>query len=77
MSDRCHDAPIYQKMQELYTKLALDPGEGFPWGTGRENARALGYNERWLELLPVPVWESAAAVGLRAWATENMPPQPQ
>ena len=63
MSDTCDDSSLCGQIQELYTKLALHPEEGFAWGKGKENARALGYDERWLQILPEAVWESAAAVG--------------
>jgi hypothetical protein len=63
MSDTCNRTDICEQVQELYTKLALHPEGGFAWGKGKENARVLGYAEKWLELLPDAVWESAAAVG--------------
>ncbi len=47
----------------LYTELALRPDQEFGWGKGKENARALGYEARWLDTLPEILWESAAAVG--------------
>jgi SAM-dependent methyltransferase len=47
----------------LYTDLALHPGKDFGWNKGRENARRLGYDPRWLDSLPDLLWESAAAVG--------------
>lgn len=47
----------------LYSELARNPGKEFGWGKGKENARALGYEARWLERLPQRVWESTAAVG--------------
>lgn len=47
----------------LYTELAERPERDFGWGKGRENARALGYDPRWLALLPDVAWESAVAVG--------------
>jgi ubiquinone/menaquinone biosynthesis C-methylase UbiE len=50
-------------IQQLYTALARYPHNPFGWGTGKENARTLGYAGRWLETLPGAVWESAAAVG--------------
>lgn len=46
----------------LYTDLAERPNRDFGWAKGRENARALGYDARWLDL-PDLLWESAAAVG--------------
>ena len=47
----------------LYTELAQHPEKDFGWGKGKKNARALGYDEEWLNRLPDIVWESAAAVG--------------
>lgn len=52
-----------EQLVELYTRLARAPDAEFGWGKGKENARALGYDEEWLNLLPNEVWESAAAVG--------------
>jgi arsenite methyltransferase len=63
MSDTCNSTDICEQVRELYTKLALPPKKGFAWGKGKENARTLGYDERWLELLGEAVWESAAAAG--------------
>ncbi len=48
---------------ELYSRLANEPASEFGWGKGKENARTLGYGEKWLNQLPDIVWESAAAVG--------------
>lgn len=66
MSDRAKccgtDAPLDQ-IRSLYTELALRPDKDFGWGKGKENARRLGYDAVWLERLPEPVWESAAATG--------------
>jgi ubiquinone/menaquinone biosynthesis C-methylase UbiE len=50
-------------IQTLYAELAMHPEKEFGWGKGKENARRLGYDERWLESLPDVAWESAAAVG--------------
>ncbi len=47
----------------LYTELAEHPDRDFPWGKGRENARALGYDATWLDGVPDAAWESSAAVG--------------
>lgn len=52
-----------EQLLELYTRLATTPESDFGWGKGKENARALGYDEEWLNILPDEVWESAAAVG--------------
>jgi len=59
--DSCPD--VHAQLLQLYTRLANKPDTDFGWGTGKENARQLGYNETWLEQLPDCVWESAAAVG--------------
>jgi ubiquinone/menaquinone biosynthesis C-methylase UbiE len=48
---------------DLYTELARRPDKDFGWGKGKENARALGYDARWLDILPDALWASAAAVG--------------
>ena len=50
-------------IRALYTELAIHPEKEFGWGKGKENARRLGYDKRWLESLPDIAWESAAAVG--------------
>ena len=52
-----------EQVRLLYTELAQYPENDFGWGKGKENARALGYAEEWLDRLPDIVWESAAAVG--------------
>jgi SAM-dependent methyltransferase len=44
-------API-EGILALYTELALHPGKDFGWGKGRENARRLGYDARWLDAVP-------------------------
>ena len=51
------------ELLDLYARLANEPASDFGWGKGRENARALGYAEEWLDHLPECVWESSAAVG--------------
>lgn len=61
-SDCSADNPLEQ-VRLLYTELAQNPEKDFGWGRGKDNARALGYAEEWLNLLPDIVWESAAAVG--------------
>jgi arsenite methyltransferase len=48
---------------KLYTELAQRPEQDFGWGKGRENARVLGYETRWLDTLPDLLWESSSAVG--------------
>lgn len=57
------DCDPLEQIRSLYTELALQPDKDFGWGTGRDNARQLGYAEDWLARLPDVVWESAAAVG--------------
>ncbi|MEA3410806.1 MAG: methyltransferase domain-containing protein [Pseudomonadota bacterium] len=58
-----HGPDIRAQLLELYTRLANEPDSDFGWGRGKDNARALGYPEDWLNRLPDGVWESAAAVG--------------
>ena len=48
---------------KLYTDLAQRPDKDFGWGKGKENARVLGYEARWLDTLPDVLWESSSAVG--------------
>jgi SAM-dependent methyltransferase len=64
-NSNCTTTPVSVEdgIRNLYTDLALHPANDFGWGKGKENARILGYDEAWLERLPDPVWESAAAVG--------------
>lgn len=50
-------------IKSLYTDLATSPDKDFGWAKGKENARRLGYDERWLTALPAIIWESSAAVG--------------
>jgi ubiquinone/menaquinone biosynthesis C-methylase UbiE len=65
MNDPRSEDPLAapEAIQALYTELALHPRKDFGWGKGKENARALGYDERWLQGLPDVAWDSAAAVG--------------
>jgi arsenite methyltransferase len=61
-----NDCPAENPLEQvrlLYTELAQHPEKDFGWGRGKKNARALGYDEEWLNHLPDIVWESAAAVG--------------
>jgi SAM-dependent methyltransferase len=46
MSDTCSGSGICEQVRELYTSLALHPEKEFGWNKGKENARALGYDER-------------------------------
>lgn len=59
----CSDEDRLEQVRLLYTELAQHPEKDFGWGKGKKNARALGYDEEWLNRLPDIVWESAAAVG--------------
>jgi arsenite methyltransferase len=54
---------LFEQIRALYSGLALHPEKDFGWGTGKENARVLGYDRDWLERLPGAVWESSSAVG--------------
>jgi arsenite methyltransferase len=58
----CGETPEDQ-IRQLYSKLALNPEQEFGWGKGKENAKSLGYDQRWLDQIPDAVWESSAAVG--------------
>lgn len=59
----CGGTDPLAQIRDLYTDLAHHPERDFGWGKGADNARRLGYDEAWLQLLPSVVWESAAAVG--------------
>ena len=59
----CGSTTPLDQIRSLYTELALRPDKDFGWSKGKENARRLGYDAVWLERLPEPLWESAAAVG--------------
>ncbi len=66
MSDRNsqeRNSDTRAQLLELYTRLAREPDTDFGWGKGKDNARLLGYAEKWLNRLPECAWESAAAVG--------------
>jgi arsenite methyltransferase len=54
---------LLEGIQLLYTDLALHPEKDFGWGKGKESARQLGYDARWLDNFPDSVWQSAAPVG--------------
>ncbi len=69
------EKPREGQIQTLYTELATCPNKEFGWGKGKENARKLGYDKKWLERLPIEVWESAAAVGNPFCLGEIMPGQ--
>jgi SAM-dependent methyltransferase len=50
-------------IQEEYSAVALDPGQGFHFHTGRPLARMLGYSDEWLHGVPASVVESFAGTG--------------
>lgn len=50
-------------IQEEYTAVALDPGRGFHFHTGRPLARLLGYEEAWLQGIPESAIASFAGTG--------------
>lgn len=54
---------LLEGIQLLYTDLALHPEMDFGWSNGKESARQLGYDARWLDNFPDSVWQSAAPVG--------------
>ena len=56
------DAEI-QEIKDLYTELASNPAKDYGWGTGKENARGLGYPAELIDSFPPEVWESNAAGG--------------
>lgn len=59
----CTAGDPLEQVRQLYTELATHPEQNFGWGKGKDNARALGYADAWIDSLPDVVWESAAAVG--------------
>ncbi|HBY94655.1 MAG: methyltransferase domain-containing protein [Ardenticatenaceae bacterium] len=50
-------------IQEEYAAVALNPGQGFHFHTGRPLARMLGYRDEWLEGIPEAAIESFAGTG--------------
>lgn len=54
---------VLDAVRKLYRELALSPATEFGWKKGREGARSVGYDDRWLAAFPDAVWESAAPVG--------------
>ena len=52
-----------KEIMDLYTKLANQPEHDYGWGTGPENAKALGYKAEWVDGFPSKVFESDAAGG--------------
>jgi arsenite methyltransferase len=54
---------LRQAIREEYTAVALDPGRGYHFHTGRPLARILGYDDDWLEGLPAGSIASFAGTG--------------
>src|ERR1700730_3423578 len=54
---------LLEGIQLLYTDLALHPEKDFGWRKGKESARKLGCDARWVDNFPDSVWQSAAPVG--------------
>jgi SAM-dependent methyltransferase len=54
---------LRQAIQEEYATVALDPGRGFHFHTGRRLARLVGYADEWLEGIPEKSIESFAGTG--------------
>jgi SAM-dependent methyltransferase len=54
---------LRQAISEEYTVVALDPGRGFHFHTGRPLARMVGYSEEWLVGIPERSVESFAGTG--------------
>jgi SAM-dependent methyltransferase len=50
-------------IQEEYAAVALDPGRGFHFHTGRRLARLVGYADEWLEGIPEISIDSFAGTG--------------
>jgi SAM-dependent methyltransferase len=50
-------------IQEEYSAVALDPGHGFHFHTGRPLARMLGYSAEWVDGVPASAVESFAGTG--------------
>lgn len=51
------------EISKEYCEVALNPGKGFHFHTGRPLASLLGYADAWLELVPEPSLESFAGTG--------------
>ncbi|MDM5270596.1 methyltransferase domain-containing protein [Sulfurovum sp. zt1-1] len=52
-----------QSVIDLYTELALNPEKDFGWEKGFDNAKAHGYKDKWLDAIPLDIWDYCAAVG--------------
>jgi SAM-dependent methyltransferase len=50
-------------IQEEYSAVALDPGQGFHFHTGHPLARMLGYSDEWVAGVPASAVESFAGTG--------------
>ena len=69
MSEHVREQPtldidgLRQAIQDEYATVALDPGRGFHFHTGRPLARLLGYADDWLSGIPEASVESFAGTG--------------
>ena len=69
MSEHVREQPpldlddLRQAIQDEYAAVALDPGRGFHFHTGRPLARLLGYADDWLSGIPEASVESFAGTG--------------
>jgi len=54
---------LRSQVQEKYTEVAVEPGKGFHFHTGRPLARMLGYTDTDVESLPPSTVESFAGTG--------------
>ncbi len=69
MNDRLQTEPsldlggLRQAIQEEYAAVALDPGRGYHFHTGRPLASILGYHDDWLEGIPEGSIASFAGTG--------------
>lgn len=54
---------LRSNVKAKYTEVALDPGKGFHFHTGRRLARMLGYTDEDMAGLPEPTIESFAGTG--------------
>jgi arsenite methyltransferase len=69
MSEHMREQPtldiddLRQAIQDEYAAVALDPGRGFHFHTGRPLARLLGYADDWLSGIPKASVESFAGTG--------------
>jgi len=54
---------LRSQVQEKYTEVAVEPGKGFHFHTGRPLARMLGYTDADVESLPPSTVESFAGTG--------------